>query len=180
MSPEVCEQLIKAVLTGPFQAEDATGGGLPFWVTLGLTQGPWPSGLELLLAPPSPGADLGLCSIPPWPESPCTSLPHSPQPGCLSSEGSGAWLAARAHGGGSNCQLLSMGSTGRLLGMSQDRFLVTAALAGTVEVTLQKWLALAAGNFSGEGKWVWALGSSEALPGMGTLFAGSLRGSLFL
>ena len=64
--------------------------------------------------------------------------------------------------------------------MSQDRFLVMAALAGTLEVTLQKWLALAAGNFSGEGKWVWALGSSEALPGMGTLFAGLLRGSLFL
>lgn len=60
-----------------------------------------------------------------------------------------------------------MGSTGRLLGMSQDRLLVTASLAGTLEVTLQKWLALVAGNFSGEGKWVWALGSSEALPGMG-------------
>lgn len=41
-----------------------------------------------------------------------------------------------------------MGSTGRLLGMSQDGILVKAALASILEVILQKWLTLATGNFS--------------------------------
>lgn len=59
-----------------------------------------------------------------------------------------------------------MGSTGRLLGRSQDKVPVTAAL-GVLEVTLQKWLALAAGNIPGEGQWCWALGSPETLPRKG-------------
>lgn len=45
-----------------------------------------------------------------------------------------------------------MGPTGHLLSMSQDKNLVTDVLAGMVEVTLQKWLVLEAGHFSGESK----------------------------
>lgn len=73
-----------------------------------------------------------------------------------------------------------MGSTGHLLGMSQDKILVTATPAVILEVTLQKWLAFVAGNFPGESKWLWALGSSEALPGNGRSVARLLRGSFFL
>lgn len=54
--------------------------------------------------------------------------------------------------------------------MSQDKIPVTAALVGILEVTLQKWLALAAGNIPGKGQ-CWALGSPETLPRNG----GSVR-----
>lgn len=64
--------------------------------------------------------------------------------------------------------------------MSQDQILVTAALAGTLEVMVQKWLAPAAGNFPGESKWLWAWGTRKPSLGRGTLFIGLLWYSLFL
>lgn len=62
-----------------------------------------------------------------------------------------------------------MGSTGHLPGLMQDQDPCDGALANILEVTLQKWLALAAGSFSqggGSGLWgAWkpSLGQSYCL-----------------
>lgn len=118
----------------------------------------WPSGFGLLSIPRSPNLrwpplgwcpwlclilsqTLGLCSIPPSRVLAGTSLsnPTPPQSGSLSVNEVGlGWLPGVLGGGGgsSGCRFLSMGSTGRLAGMSQDKILVTAALAGILEVTL--------------------------------------------